>query len=94
MRYCLIRVIEELGNTFFLISHNCTVGKLESNYFGDIHLGFEPGHLHGCDPEKFENQTLAAEEAETARYVMQKCYDLFFDMIEEMYERALEKRFD
>jgi len=94
VRYCLIRVIEELGNTFFLVSHNCTVGKIESNYFGNVHLGFEPGHLHGCDPEKFENQTLTTKEAEIAKFVMQKCYDLFFDMIEEMYDRALENKFD
>ena len=63
VRYCLIRVIEELGNTFFLVSHNCTEGVIESNYFGNVHLGFEPGYLHGCDPEKFESQTLTAEEA-------------------------------
>jgi len=94
VRYCLIRVIEELGNTFFLVSHNCTAGAIESNYFGNVHLGYEPGHLHGCDPEKFESQTLTVEEAETARYVMQKCYDLFFDMIEEMYDRVQENRFD
>jgi hypothetical protein len=25
---------------------------------------------------------------------MQKCYDLFFDMIEEMYDRVQENRFD
>jgi len=94
VRYCLIRVIEELGNTFFLVSHNCTAGSIESNYFGDVHLGYEPGSLHGCDPKIFESETLTAEEAETARYVMQKCYDLFFDMIEEMYDRAQENRFD
>jgi len=94
VRYCLIRVIEDLGNTFFLVSHNGTAGAIESNYFGNVHLGYEPGHLHGCDPEKFESQTLTAEEAGTARYVMQKCYDLFFDMIEEMYDRAQENKFD
>jgi hypothetical protein len=42
----------------------------------------------------FESETLTAEEVETARYVMQKCYDLFFDMIEEMYARAQENKFD
>ncbi len=52
-RYCLIRVIEKQGNTFFLISHNRTAGAIESNYFGDIHLGYEPGGLHDCDPEMF-----------------------------------------
>ncbi len=70
------------------------MGTIESNYFGSVHLGYEPGHLHGCDPEKFESQTLTSEEAETARYVMHKCYDLFFDMIEEMYDRAQEDKFD
>ncbi len=59
----------------------------------NVYLGYEYG-IHGCDPEKLESQTLTDEEAETVRYVMRKCNDLFFEIIEEMYDRALENRFD
>jgi len=88
LRYCLIRTIEELGNTFFSISYKCTVNGQESKYFGSIHLGYEPGglHLEGNNESEFLNQNLTLEEYNLAKGITQECYTLFFNFLEEVYE--------
>ncbi|KAF3889875.1 hypothetical protein AB0756_04345 [Tolypothrix campylonemoides VB511288_2] len=93
LRYCLIRIIEELGNTFFQISHKCKIGERESKYFGHIHLGYEPGHLHVEDEKLFESQKLTSEQYELAKQIVRECFTLFFNMMEEIYERTLERKF-
>lgn len=93
-------MIEELGNEFFQVSHACSVRGQPSRYFGDIHLGYEPGHLHlAPKPNEalelaaaFESQPLAPDEAEHAWSIMQRCHDLFCVMVEQVYERAAEDR--
>ncbi len=88
LRYCLIRTIEELGNTFFSISCKCTINGQESKYFGSIHLGYEPGSLHLEDnnESEFLNQNLTLEEYNLAKDITQECYTLFFNFFEELYE--------
>ena len=88
VRYCLIRTIEELGNTFFSISHKCTLNGQESKYFGSIHLGYEPGglHLENNNESEFLNQNLTIEEYSLAKGITQECYTLFFNFLEEVYE--------
>ncbi|MBO3458025.1 hypothetical protein G7B40_034390 [Aetokthonos hydrillicola Thurmond2011] len=91
IRYCLIRTIEELGNTFFSISHKCRLDGHESKYFGSIHLGYEPGglHLEGDNEEKFLSQNLTLEEYNLAKSITQECYILFFNFLEEVYDQII-----
>lgn len=100
LRYCLIVVIEELGNEFFEVSHQCDIRGQASGYFGDVHLGFEPGHLHLAPrssealqlAEVFEQQPLDPAQAELAWSIMQRCHDLFVTMVEQVYELAAADR--
>lgn len=100
LRYCLIVVIEELGNEFFEVSHRCNIRGSASGYFGEVHLGFEPGHLH-LAPQRsdalqlaaaFEQQPLDAVQAELAWSIMRRCHDLFVAMVEQVYELAAADR--
>ncbi len=91
LRYCLIRTIEELGNTFFSISHKCKIGEHESKYFGSTHLRYEPGtlHLEGDDEDIFLSQNLTLEEYKLAQSIVEECYTLFFDFFQEIYENIV-----
>lgn len=86
--YCIIRVMEELGEVFF----NTVVGRVKlqegnSQYLGQHHLDLENGCLqgsaHGCEMDdifeglEFDND----EDRNMAKYAMMCTYKAFDNML-------------
>lgn len=99
-RYSMIRVMEEVGNVFFTSAVGQVLKSgVSSQYLGHDHLDLESGHLQSHEGENENGEdtpsledlfaTLSFESAsdrKLAEDIMINTYDLFYDMLECVYD--------
>lgn len=100
-RYCMIRVMEELGQVFL----KTVAGRVElydgkpSTFLGQHHLDMEDGCLqsesvHGCELDKlFEDLDFdSQDDRDIAEYAMKCTYNAFNNMLQCMYDNMNQDR--
>lgn len=99
-RYCMIRVMEELGQVF--LKNVASRVELEkgkpSKFLGQHHLDMEDGclqteSLHGCGLDKLfvDLEFESEKDRDMAEYAMHCTYDAFSNMLQCMYDNIVKE---
>lgn len=90
LRFVLISCMEVFGDLYFAYTEKVAEeleGQtgIEYRYFGRFHRARETGHLQNADESIFQKEELSKEERQLALSLVNKLFDYFEEMLDQVY---------